>query len=692
MVSNNSTNVELPETGLSQQDVLSATSTLCGENKYGASRLTQTFSALTSQTVNWSKQAEQLARQGFVVHYLQSSLQNILALSGDIALLNLNNGGFILLYWKHRQWHTVNQLGEPIAVVPESAVNAMTEGIVMRIPDVTKNSNRQIDSFRRVWSILRSAWLEVGFSSLFINFGLLLLPLFSMLVYDKVVSNGVFETLWALTLGMAIYLFTDTGMRIVRAWSTEQLAEKLTRQGDESLWQRLVSQSELTGGFAKFLSNYRDLSTSRDFVSSTYLLALADLPFLLLYLLVIGIIAWPMVIVSALLVTVYALAGGLLQLNNNRLAKEAEQLNTQKISYMGEVLSALDVVKTVPKTNYFLRNWRDLSEKTAHAEGRRRLATSHTSTLAAGMMSFSTIAMLVSGVYLIDARALSVGGLIACNLLNSRAMSLVASLYMVIGKWQDFQRATKRMEATIEAVKEHEYTARQNVIGHISIIKLTKQYSERPTALDAVTFNVSPGERIALLGKPGAGKSTLLRCIAGLTKQDNGQILIDGLSLSDITMSDRAKWMAWKPQEPTLFAGTLEENLLVAGSAVDSERFTQAIWASGLEDEIKSGRMSLGMKLDERGSNLSGGQKQKVALARAFAQPCRLLLLDEPTLGLDPESENLLASRLPQILKPEDVLIMTTHSAIMLNVAQRVIALDGGKIIADGPREKLVRI
>ena len=692
MVNNNSSNADLPESGLSQQDVLNAILALCNTNEYGASKLSQALNTLTSRTDNWSEQTQQLNRGGFAVQHLQSSLQNILAITGDIALLNLQNGGFVLLYWQHRQWHTVNAQGEVIAVVPETAANALTEGLVMRIPHDSKNIGDKINSLRTVWSALRGAWLEVGLSSLFINLGLLLLPLFSMLVYDKVVSNGVFETLWALTLGMSIYLLTDTGMRIVRAWSTELIAEKLTRQGDESVWQRLVSQNELTGGFARFISNYRDLSISRDFVSSTYLLALADLPFLLLYLLAIGIIAWPMVIVSVLLVMVYAIAGGLLQLRNNRLAKQSEQLNTQKLSYMGEVLGALEVVKTVPKANYFLRNWRDLSEKTAHIEGQRRLVTSHSSSLAAGMMTFSTVAMLVAGVYLIDARALSVGGLIACNLLSARVMSLVTSLYMVVGKWQDFQRASKRMDSTIPKLTDHEYTTRQSVTGDISVIKLSKLYPDRPIALDAVTFNIASGERIALLGKPGAGKSTLLRCIAGLIKQDNGQILIDGLFLDDIANPDRAKWLAWKSQEPALFAGTLEENLLIAGSAAGSQRLTQAIWASGLEDEIKSGRMSLGMKLDERGGNLSGGQKQKVALARAFAQPSRILLLDEPTLGLDPDSENLLAARLPQILKPEDVLIMTTHSAIMLNVAKRVIALDGGKIIADGPRDKLVRI
>jgi ABC-type bacteriocin/lantibiotic exporter with double-glycine peptidase domain len=224
-----------------------------------------------------------------------------------------------------------------------------------------------------------------------------------------------------------------------------------------------------------------------------------------------------------------------------------------------------------------------------------------------------------------------------------------------------------------------------------SVIGLDKKYEGRPAALENVSVTIAPGERIALLGRPGAGKTTLLRCLAGICKPDSGQILIDGLALDDIARADRMRWMAYKSQDPELFAGTLEDNLRIAGGR-DSKRVSEAIWASGLDVELKSGRMTLGMHLSERGSNLSGGQRQKVALARVLAQPCRILLLDEPTLGLDPESERLLAERLPRLLGSTTVLIMTTHSAIMLETVQRIIALDGGKVVADGLREKLVTI
>lgn len=549
-----------------------------------------------------------------------------------------------------------------------------------------------LETIKSLWPALRGAWLEVGMASAFVNSGQLLLPLFSMLVYDKVVNNGVFETLWALTIGMLIYLATDMGMRLVRAWSIEEIAKKLTKSADESLWKKLVAQTDISGGVAKFLSNYRDLTTSRDFVSSTYLLAIADLPFLVLYLLAIAIIAWPLVIVAMILVALYSALGYYFQQQSNELAKSSEKENTLKLSYMGEVLGSIDVVRTVPNGESFFKRWQTHSVTAANIDGQRRLANSHANHLSVFMVTFSSVVMLIAGAYLIEARMLSVGGLIACNLLNARAMGLVSSLFMVLGKWQDFGRAAQRMEANLTSSENRVLTPRADIAGNINVINLSKEYPDRPICLESISLRVKQGERIALLGKPGAGKTTLLRCLAGLNSPSSGQILYDGLDIKDIAANDKAQWLAWKSQEPNLFAGTLEQNLLVAGAKVNDERFAKALWASGLIDEINSGRMTLGMMLAENGSNLSGGQRQKVALARVFAQPCRILLLDEPTLGLDPDGERMLAERLPQILNKEDVLMMTTHSAVMLSVAQRVIALDGGKIVADGPREKLVKI
>jgi ABC-type bacteriocin/lantibiotic exporter with double-glycine peptidase domain len=358
---------------------------------------------------------------------------------------------------------------------------------------------------------------------------------------------------------------------------------------------------------------------------------------------------------------------------------------------MGEALGCLDVVRTSPGSGAFLRSWRELAEQTTNIDTKKRLAIHQMGMLSTAMQTVTTVVILSAGVYLIHAQLLSIGKLIACNILAGRSMAMVASLFAVTGKWQDFKRAATRMAASLETVEERECTPRPNIDGNISVLGIGKHYEGRPAALESVSFSIAPGARIGLLGRPGAGKSTLLQCLGGLCRPDTGHILIDGLDLDDISRFDRVKWMAYKAQDPAVFAGTLEDNLRIAG-CTDANRLTEAIWASGLEAEFKSGRMSLGMRLDERGNNLSGGQRQKVALARVFAQPSQILLLDEPTLGLDPESERLLAERLPNFLDSSSVLIMTTHSPIMLAMVQRIIALDGGKVVADGPREKLVKL
>lgn len=675
---------------LESKAVLTAVTALCGTDRAAATQMQNGFKRLVASG-NWSTETIRLDRLGLSARYFTGQLRDALDIPGDLVLLRDTENGFTLLHRMEQRWQYLAKNGSPL---PEEVIvggGDNIEAVVMSMPKAGHKTGG-FASLAALWPKLRAAWAEVGIASFFINAGQLLVPLFSMLVYDKIAQNGLFETHWALTLGMMLYLATDIGMRLVRSWATERIGVGLTLRGDESLWSKMVAQVELpSGGFPRFLSNYRDLTLARDFVSSSYLLSIADIPFLLLYLVVIGIIAWQLMIVVMLLVLLYSVVGLVLQARVNKHSKEAEQNNTRKLSFMGETLGCLDVVRTTPGSGAFLRRWRDLAEQSVSSDTKKRLAAYHMGMISSTTYTVTTVTLLTAGVYLMHAQLLSSGQLIACTLLANRAMGSVASLFAVTGKWQDFKRSAARMENSLESVVERKCTPMPDIAGNLSVIGLGKHYEGRPAALESVSFSITSGERIALLGRPGAGKSTLLRCLSGLSRPDTGQILIDGLALDDIARFDRVRWMAYKAQDPSVFAGTLEENLRISG-CTDRNRFTEAIWASGLENEFKSGRMSLGMHLDERGNNLSGGQRQKVALARAFAQPSRILLLDEPTLGLDPESERMLAERLPQLLDSSAVLVMTTHSPVMLQTIQRIIALDGGRVVADGPREKLVTI
>ena len=675
---------------LDGQSVLTAVAELCGLDHVATAKLQKGLLRLVSSE-DWSVEMVRLERLGLSAQHFCGPLRAVLDIPGDLVLLRAAEGGVSLLHQKEQRWQ---YLGKDGALLPEEVVvesGEDVEAVVLHMPKSIETSGG-FASLVALWPELRAAWAEVGVASLFINSGQLLLPVFALLIYDKIALNGLFETLWALVFGMGLYLVTDAGMRLVRSWATERISVDQTLRSDEKIWSEMVAQVDLpSGGFPRFLSNYRDLTLARDFVSSSYLLSIADIPFLLLYLGVIGFISWPLMVAASVLVLLFSGAGFVLYSRQTRLSKEAEQKNTLKLAFMGEALGSLDVVRTAPGSGALLRGWRELAEQSTSFDTKRRLAAHQMGMLSAIIQTVTTVVILTTGVYLINAQLLSIGKLIACNLLAGRAMALVASLFAVTGKWQDFKRAAARMEASLEKVDDRECTPRPNIDGNVSVIGLGKHYEGRPAALENVSFTITPGERIALLGRPGAGKSTLLQCLGGLCRPDTGQILIDGLALDDISRFDRVKWMAYKAQDPAVFAGTLEDNLRISGCK-DSDRFTEAIWASGLENEFKSGRMSLGMSLEERGNNLSGGQRQKVALARVFAQPSKILLLDEPTLGLDPESERLLAERLPKLLDSSTVLIMTTHSPIMLATVQRIVALDGGRVVADGPREKLVKI
>lgn len=675
---------------LDRQATLQAAAALCYDDSHAAEKLQKGLKCLIL-SADWATDCEKLERLGLFARHFRGPLRETLEIPGDLVLLRHSGGdAFGLLHQLEQRWQYLGADGSPLSedlCLDEEA----SEAVVMTIPQ-TKNGPAGFAALTNLWPKLRAAWAEVGLASLFINSGQLMVPLFSMLIYDKVAQNGLFETLWTLVFGMLLYLATDIGMRLVRIWATERISIDLTRNIDEKIWKNLVAQTDLPpGGFAAFLSNYRDLTLSRDFVSSSYLLAIADIPYLLLYLAVIGFIAWPLLIVAVMLILIFSVAGFALHRRLTRRTRDAELSNMHKLAFMGEALSCLDLVRTIPGAGTFLRSWRELAEQTTDAETKKRLTAQHLGRLSAAVQTLTTVVILTTGVYLIHDQLLSVGRLIACNILAGRAMGMVASLFAVTGKWEDFTRSAERMEASLQEISKRDCTPRPEIEGKISVIGLGKHYEGRPAALESVSFTTAPGERLALLGRPGAGKSTLLRCLAGVSRADTGRILIDGLALDDISRFDRVKWLAYKSQDPMVFSGTLEGNLRVAG-CTDNQRFAVALWASGLEEEFKSGRMSLGMQLAERGCNLSGGQRQKVALARAFAQPSRILLLDEPTLGLDPESERLLAERMPQLLDKNALLIMTSHSPVMLGLAQRIIALDGGRLVADGPREKLVSL
>ena len=564
----------------------------------------------------------------------------------------------------------------------------------------------------------RLGWLTV--SSFFINLGIMVPSLFGMLVYDKVVHNGIFETLWALAIGVVLYLATELVLRAIRARNVERVARLIDEKIDHRLFAILLQPSARSGAqpgmAARFLTLYRDLASARDFFSSQYLLAMADVPFLVFILAAIGIIAWPLLIVVLIWVGLYVGVGQWLKERSQRHNRAVNEQQATKLALLTDTLSSLDTLRTSHAGARMQRRFESSAQQHSASSSDLRLSLVLQSHWQMAVSLLSYVSLLVVGSYLIFNQQITVGALIAVSMLSGRTLATVGQVLMALGRWTELRQSMKQLapflqtepgqgallssadtpstpQASSADVLDSLRRPVGTVRGHIATHQLVHQYANGQSALRELNLTFQPGERVGLLGRPGSGKSTLLRILAGAIQPTQGEVRVDHAALHSIAPQDRVTWLAFKPQEAPLMAGTLESNILmnVPDDATPEQRMAalaHAVHVSALDIDLASGALRLDQPIEEYGANLSGGQRQKVALARALATRPRLLLLDEPTTGLDTETEQVIVQRLGAL--KDITLIMVTHSAAALSITQRLVVLEQGKLLADGPTERLL--
>lgn len=554
----------------------------------------------------------------------------------------------------------------------------------------------------------------IALASFFINLGMLSLPLFSMLMYDKVVHNGIFETLWTLAIGVALFVALEIALRLLRSRQIDRLAQVLDTQVDRQMFTQLLQPTSRAGSqpgmAARYLTLYRNLTNAREFFSSTYLLAIADAPFVLLMALCIGVIAWPLFFVVLIWIAIYVLAANALKSKTLKTAHALSDMQTSKQAVLADALSSLDVLRTSGAGDALFQRFMGLATQQSDLVAQQRHQVTVQNLLTQVMYVGSSVSLLVVGAYLIFAQMLSVGALVAVSMLSGRTMGVVGQALSTLGRWDELKQALIAFQPYLKPAPTNQVstqvsasagspTAARLLVGHLQIKDIHHQFGKLEEAandegaLRGLSLSVAAGSRVGLLGRPGSGKSTLARILAGAILPSRGQVMLDDRTLQSYRREELTSAISFKPQEATLVAGTIEENIALGwpthwDAETRRRSLHRGLFLSGLDHDFARGTLQLSTLVEEYGANLSGGQRQKVALARALAIEAKVLVLDEPSNGLDPESEALLIQRLSHIKGA--TLILVTHSARLLSMTNRVIALEQGKLLADGATSEIL--
>lgn len=538
---------------------------------------------------------------------------------------------------------------------------------------------------------------QVALAAVLINLFSLVTSLFSMVVYDRVVPNNATESLIALSIGVAIILIFDFILKSLRGYFIDIAGQRIDRDVGGAIFKRLLSMrmENRKGSSGAFAGLLREFETLRDFFASATLAAVVDVPFIILFLLVIASIGGPVVFVPLLAVPLVIIAGWMVQPALGRLSAGSMGQGLSKQGVLVETISGLETVKSSSAGPLLASRWAHAVDNHADLSMRQRMVSAIAINVAGSAQQIAYVGTIIVGVFLIAAGELTMGGLIACSILAGRCvapLSQIANLLTRLSHTRTAYRQLNEMMSEAGEVREDgNYLRRTKIEGRIEFRNVIFRYpNSTQRALDDVSFKIDAGERVAILGRVGSGKSTIARLILGLYQPTEGAVFIDETDVRQIHPDDLRHNVGAVLQDVFLLSGSVRENITLADTHITDEEVLRAARVSGTHDFIGQIPNGYDLRLADRGEGLSGGQRQSIAIARAVAGSRQILLFDEPTSAMDIQSENALIARLETELKGRTV-VLVTHRASMLKLVDRVIILDRGKVVAAGPRDDVLK-
>ena len=550
------------------------------------------------------------------------------------------------------------------------------------------------------WDAMRAnapIYRDVLLAAFFINVFALALPLFTMNVYDRVVPNHAVETLWMLAAGVAIILIADISLRTMRGYFLDLASRRVDVKLSASIMERVlgIRLEHRPISVGSYAVNLRSFETVRDFITSASVTTIIDVPFAIIFLGVIAWIGWPVLIplcIGLCITLGYALA---VQGKLKELSETTYRAGAMRNSTLIETLVGLDTIKAMGAENRMQRKWEDSTSFLAHVGVQLRLLSNSAINVTLWSQQMVSVFVIITGVYLITAGELSMGGLIACSMLSSRIMAPFGQLAGLITSYHNAAIALKSLDEVmakpLERPEGAQFLSREMFQGEIEFKGVSFAYpGAEMESLSDVSFKIKPGEKVAILGRVGSGKSTLQKLAMGLFQPTSGSIMIDGIDLRQLDPSEFRSRVGYVPQDVTLFYGSLRDNLTLSNSDVSDAALVRAAEIANLGEFINRHPQGFDMLVGERGDNLSGGQRKSVALARALIHEPPILLMDEPTGSMDHSTEMAVKRQLAEYVSGKTLLVVT-HRNSLLEMVDRILVIDNGKLVADGPRDTVVQ-
>ncbi|MEZ9056525.1 type I secretion system permease/ATPase [Vibrio pelagius] len=542
----------------------------------------------------------------------------------------------------------------------------------------------------------KKIYRDVLIASILINLFAIAAPMFTRLVYDKVVPNLAFETLWVLASGIFVVFTFDLLLKLMRSYFIDIAGKKSdilisSKLFSKVLGIRMEAKPASVGAFAK---NLQEFESIREFFTSATIGSLIDLPFAILFLTLIWLMAGDLVyvpIAGVVILVVYAI---IIQGPLRRTIEEGSRLASQKYANLIESLAGLETVKLFSAQSQFQFRWEEAVAHMANWNIKSRRITDSIQNTAGFVQQSTNVGMIIFGVYLIAEGDLTMGGLIAATMLSGRAIGPLVQLSILSTRYNQAKSSMTLIEQVMAMPDEQEegkrYIHRPIIQGHIALDKVTFHYPDSPIAsVRDLSLTISPGEKVAIIGRIGSGKTTLERLIMGLYKPTEGHVRIDDTDIDQLHHVDIRRNIGCVPQDSNLFYGSIRDNITLGRPLVDDRDVMDAANRAGVTNFTQQDPAGLERQVGEGGGLLSGGQRQAVAIARAFLGRPPVLLMDEPTSAMDNRSEMHIKHQLNQLL-PSETLILITHKTSMLDVVDRVIVMEKGCIIADGPKAKVL--